>query len=288
MSPILIRMKSFLEQSQASSTVIDEKLIVEFGETCKNILRKQFITGREGAFRLRMSNVGRPLCQLQLEKAGVPAENEPYNNIVKNTYGDLVEALLVFILKASGCNVQDEQIPADLIIGGIDLQGTADIEIDNMIYDIKSASDWSFKHKFGPECSFNTVAKDDAFGYVAQGFLYGWACVKPFGGWIVCNKVTGEINIIETPEHTEDIQKSVWDLVANNIIALVSKKDFKRCFEDVPEKFNRKETGNRYLGFVCSYCSRKNSCWDNLVYCPQPASESKNPKWYYYTHRENT
>ena len=62
-------------------------------------------------------------------------------------------------------------------------------------------------------------------------------------------------------------------------------KPFKRCYDDVAETFRSKPTGNRVLGFVCSYCPYKLPCWgrDKLQLLPQQQSKGKNPKWVWYT-----
>ena len=49
-----------------------------------------------------MSNVGRPLCQLQMEAKGIKGEGQPYNNKMRNTFGDLIEALSIFVMKSAG------------------------------------------------------------------------------------------------------------------------------------------------------------------------------------------
>ena len=37
-----------------------------------------------------------------------------------------------------------------------------------------------------------------------QGFLYAEATGYPFGGWIVVNKSSGEIAIVEVPDWSQD------------------------------------------------------------------------------------
>ena len=56
-----------------------------------------------------MSNVGRPLCQLQMEAKGIKGEGQPYNNKMRNTFGDLIEALAIFVMKSAGVDVKNEQ-----------------------------------------------------------------------------------------------------------------------------------------------------------------------------------
>jgi hypothetical protein len=84
-------------------------LIEQFGEDCKEAIRKQFTNKREKKFRTRMSNAGRPLCQLQMEKKGIKGEGQPYSNKMRNSFGDLIEALSVLILKSAEVNVNSYQ-----------------------------------------------------------------------------------------------------------------------------------------------------------------------------------
>ena len=56
-----------------------------------------------------MSNIGRPLCQLQMEAKGIKGEGQPYNNKMRNTFGDLLEALAIFVMKSSGVEIKNEQ-----------------------------------------------------------------------------------------------------------------------------------------------------------------------------------
>jgi len=74
--------------------------------------------------------------------------------------------------------------------------------------------------------------------------------------------------------------------VENDIIKAIKEgKPFKRCYDDIAETFRSKPTGNRVLGFVCSYCPYKLPCWgrDKLQLLPQQQSKGKNPKWVWYT-----
>ena len=80
---------------------------------------------------------------------------------------------------------------------------------------------------------------------------------------------------------------SVYGMLSQKVKALEDNKPFERCFEDEPETFRKKETGNRVLGEVCSWCDFKFSCWEGLEYKPQPVSSAREPRWLYYTHTED-
>ena len=208
---------------------------------------------------------------------------------MRNTFGDLIEALAVTIIKASGIKVDSTQKSVSYNMDKSKIDGTYDIEIGNSIYDIKSASPYAFEHKFGDEGGFNSIVEDDSFGYLSQGYLYSESENKRFGGWIVINKSTGEWLVTETPTEDEKYKNIAINLSKENLHALDEGKPFRRCFSDIEETFRKIPTGNRVLGIVCSFCPYKFPCWgkDKLQYLPQQQSKGKSPKWVYYTEVNN-
>lgn len=280
--PILQKVQTFLEQAGHRSVKVSDDLIEEFGEVCKSAIRKQFTEERGGKFRLRMSNIGRPLCQLQMEKTGAPAETPDYSFKMKVLFGDLIEASAMLILKASGVDVQSEQ---KAVTHSGEIKGTYDVEIDNKIWDIKSASPFAFDKKFAQ--GFNTVVEDDAFGYASQGFMYADSEDKDFGGWIVINKASGEWVVCEAPELQEEDKKEALALAEKNLKALLNGEKFKRCFTDVEETYkdkdkNVKKTGNRVLSSICGFCDFKRTCWPDAIMHKKVGSTARFPKsvWY--------
>jgi hypothetical protein len=285
MNTILLKVQQYLDNVSKNPVQLDKQLVQEFGEACKNALLKQFEGDRRGKFEPRMSNVGRPLCQLQMEKSGMKGEGQPYNIKMRNTFGDIIEALAILVMKSAGVNITNEQKKLTYKFNGDKIEGRQDVEIDGKVWDIKSASPYSFEKKFGEAGGFNEVVREDSFGYASQGFLYGESQDKKFGGWIVINKSTGEWTICETPSAVEEHKQKAIKLAKDNFKALKDNVPFKKCYDDVAETFRSKPTGNRVLGFVCSYCPYKLPCWgrDKLQLLPQQQSKGKNPKWVWYT-----
>jgi len=285
MNTILLQVQKYLDNVSKSPVKLDTKLVQEFGEACKNALLKQFEEGRRDKFEPRMSNIGRPLCQLQMEAKGVKGEGQPYNVKMRNTFGDMIEALAILVMKSAGIDIKNEQKKVTYKFNGDKIDGRQDVEIDEKVWDIKSASPYSFEKKFGESGGFNEVVREDSFGYASQGFLYGESQSKKFGGWIVINKSTGEWTVCETPASVDEHKQKALKLAKDNFKALKEGKPFKRCYNDVAETFRTKPTGNRVLGFVCSYCPYKLPCWgrDKLQLLPQQQSKGKNPKWVWYT-----
>ena len=82
-------------------------LLSEFAELSKKALEKHF-TRKEEDFRLRMSNVGKPLCQLQMQAKGVEPEKPSHDFIVRMIIGDMLEALVIVLLKAAKIEVKSQ------------------------------------------------------------------------------------------------------------------------------------------------------------------------------------
>ena len=288
MNDILHKVQLYLSKATKEPVEVSDKLVEEFGEACKSALRKQFTGERRSNFRPRMSNIGRPLCQLQMEAQNIKGEGQPYNVKMRNTFGDLIEALSIFVLKSAGVKIEDEQKSVKYKFNGSSIEGRYDVKINKKIWDIKSASPYSFKNKFGEAGGFETVVKDDAFGYVSQGYLYSESEKLPFGGWIVVNKSTGEWVVCETPLIDEEYKVNAIQTAKNNIHSLEKKKPFKKCYSEIEETFRTKKTGNKVLGMTCSFCSYKLPCWGSkLQLLPQQQSQGKNPKWVWYTEVNN-
>ena len=288
MNDILHKVQLYLSKATKEPVDISDKLVEEFGEACKSALRKQFAEERRSGFKPRMSNVGRPLCQLQMEAQNIKGEGQPYNVKMRNTFGDLIEALSIFVLKSAGVEIEDEQKNVKYKFNGSAIEGRYDVKINKKIWDIKSASPYSFKNKFGEAGGFEVVVKDDAFGYVSQGYLYSESEKLPFGGWIVVNKSTGEWAVCETPLIDGEHKVNAIKTAKNNIHSLEKKEPFKRCYDEIEETFRTKKTGNKVLGMTCSFCPYKLPCWGSkLQLLPQQQSQGKNPKWVWYTEVNN-
>ena len=256
-------------------------LFDEFAELSRKALEKHFTRKKED-FRLRMSNVGKPLCQLQMQAKGVEPEKPSHDFIVRMIIGDMLEALVIVLLKAAKIEVKSQHQKVSLGVGDTQIEGEYDIELDDGIYDIKSVSPFSFTTKFNADNGYDKIKQSDSFGYISQGHGYGMAANKPFKGWMAINKTTGEI-VFTDSKHTDEEKKEVYSKIYNTSVALLDEKPFERCFTDVEEVYYSKPTGNRTLGIECSYCPYKHDCWDNLEFRRQLPSKGKNPKWTWYT-----
>ena len=271
------QIEQYLVDALDGETSIDEDIVERFGERCKNALRKQF-NSKKREFTLRMSAIGRPLCQQQLEKEGAKAEPLTPSTKLKFAYGDMIEALIMGVMEGAKVNIESFQEEVSHTTGSTTIKGTLEVIIDGKVYDIKSASQHAFKNKFSRSDGFAKIAEDDAFGYIAQGYLYSSAKDLPFGGWIAYNKETGDIAVCKAPS-SDAYKRSAITKANSNINALVNDAPFKRQFKKVTERYRNKLTGNYTLALNCRYCNFKSACWgDEIVFRKNPKGASF--KWY--------
>jgi len=251
-----------------------QKYVKQFEEA----LTKQ-LTPREDKPRIRMSNVGRLSCQIQQEFAGAPKERMPYNHFMRMLIGDCVEIITRMVLDKSNVNVSSDGDEVELEVQDTKILGTSDIDIDGKVYDIKSASQWMFRNKW--EGGFQALYKSDEFGYVGQLYGYADAQGKKPGGWIVVDKSSGEVKVVDvdaSPDQEAAIRGNreyIVDLISNN-------RPFQRCFEAEEETYFKKPTGGKILHKTCGWCPFKQTCWPEAQYLPSPTSkaQTKPYKWY--------
>jgi len=266
----------YLDKASNGETTVSTSTVNQICKDVRDAVVRQFGGGnKRDGFAFRMSNVGRPSCQLWFDK-NKPQEAlpKPTTFIMNMLLGDIVEAVFKGILKEAGVKYEDsKRVTLDL---GDDTEqrlvtGTYDIAIDGAVDDVKSASDWSYRNKFD---SFDTLKSGDAFGYVGQLAGYAKATGKKAGGWWVVNKANGNIKYV--PAEGIEVDKEVDKIKAN--VNKVSTEKFERCFEPIEETFRGKPTGNKILGVTCGFCSYRKACYPTMKELPQKMSVAKNPK----------
>ena len=281
-NPIELAVHQYLSKVKNADSILSEEIIDQITSDVRTALIKQFVDKRDTKFRLRMSNIGRSYCQLWFDKNKPEKAISPSSNFVINMMiGDIVEAIFKGLLKAAGVSYKDgENVTLDLGSSG-EIKGTPDIIIDDMVDDIKSASPWSYQNKFK---DYESLADKDSLGYVAQLAGYAKAMNKKPNGWWVINKATGEFKHvssngkIDTNKFVAKTKQLIKDLKTNK---------FRRCYEDVPETYRKKPSGNRKLGIECSFCSYRHSCWPNLKERPSVVSQAQEPPMVCYTELNN-
>lgn len=277
--PAELKVYKFFQDAVAGKTSFSSEVADKVASDVKAALMKQFDSGPRDDFRLRMSNIGRPKCQLWFDKNDSEGKEPfPPQFMMNMMLGDIVEAVFKGILRASNVEFQDNENVTLKLKNGREINGEYDMIMEGKLDDVKSASPWSYDNKFD---SFETLAKGDGFGYVSQLVGYAEAAGVDVGGWWVVNKANGKIKYVDASSVDkqsvmEDIQETV-DYIDND-------EPFERCFEPVKETFYKKETGNYVLPRDCTFCSFKFKCHKGLQARPSIPSKAKEPPLQYYTH----
>jgi len=195
---------------------------------------------------LRMSNVGKPNRQLWYDiKSNDEQEDLEPAVMFRFLYGHVVEELLLFFIDLAGHKIesQQEEVNVDGLIGHVDCV------IDDVVIDIKTASDWSFK-KFKE----GRLSQDDPFGYLAQLSAYEHGFNKSGGGFLVANKSTGELCLykpdeLEVPNIKERLVKVRKELEEDS-------PPEERCYPII----EKGKSGNMGLHNSCKWCRHKYQC----------------------------
>ena len=221
-----------------------------FAEQLKILLRRRFSEIR-GERTLRMSNLGRGDRAVWYDIKGTHTKEEmPPHQYIKFLYGDLIELLLLFLVREAGHRIENEQ--KKVVVDGV--VGHTDGIIDGHTVDCKSASSYGFK-KFKDE----TIYNDDAFGYIAQisGYNEGQGLSDRSAYFLVLDKTLGHLCLMEVPPM---MQINVKDRIMRMKAVIASDAPPERCYDPIPEG----KSGNLKLGVACSYCAHKFECWKDM------------------------
>ena len=269
--PAELALHQYMEDAVQGKTEMSEETIEQVSSDIAEALKKQFGSGKKrGDFKLRMSNVGRPTCQLWYDKNKPEvALPKPTTFVMNMMLGDIVEAVFKGLLREAGVKYEEPE-HVTLELDGASVNGTYDIVVNGAVDDVKSASDWSYRNKFE---SYEKLASGDGFGYVGQLAGYAKASGKDVGGWWVVNKANGKFKYV--PASGLDLDKEIAKI--QKTADKVKENKFERCYEPVPEKFRGRETGNKILNDGCRFCSYRFDCWDALTERPSVMSQAKTP-----------
>ena len=163
--PAELAIHSYLGSVVNNKSTFSSETAAQVAEDVREAVLRQFNRTEPKGFRLRMSNVGRPYCQLWFEKnKPETAMPRPTTFVMNMILGDIIEAIFKGILKEAKVEYQDSE-RVTLPLKNANIDGTYDLIIDEAVDDVKSASDWSYKHKFQ---SYKVLKDNDSFGYVGQ------------------------------------------------------------------------------------------------------------------------
>ena len=272
--PAELKLHQFMSDAVKGKTTFSEETAKKIGAEVADAVIRQFGSGKSrDEFRLRMSNIGRPTCQLWFEKnKPETALPKPTTFVMNMMLGDIVEAVFKGLLTESGVDFDDTD-KVTLKVGDSNdtrVSGSYDLIMGGAVDDIKSASDWSYKNKFE---SYDTLKKSDPFGYVGQLAGYAQASDKRAGGWWVVNKANGSFKYVPA---AIDMRKELTKL--KETVEKVNENKFERCFEAVPETYRGKPSGNMVLNDNCRFCDYRFECWPNMQELPSKVSQAREPK----------
>jgi hypothetical protein len=272
--PAELKLHQFMSDAANGKTTFSEETAKRIGAEVADAVIRQFGSGKSrDEFRLRMSNIGRPTCQLWFDKnKPETALPKPSTFVMNMMIGDIVEAIFKGLLTESGVDYEDTD-KVSLPVGDSNdtrVSGSYDLIIDGAVDDVKSASDWSYRNKFE---SYDTLHKGDSFGYVGQLAGYAKASGKRAGGWWVINKANGDFKYVPA---ALEMDKELTKL--KETVEKVNENKFERCFEAVPETYRGKPSGNMVLNDNCRFCDYRFECWPNLQELPSKVSQAREPK----------
>lgn len=197
---------------------------------------------------LRLSNIGKPARQVYYDIAGygpnarwAPETLGPADKL-KFLYGDIVEALFLYLAEEAGHEVTDKQ--KRVVVDGI--VGHLDAKIDGVVTDVKSASRFSF----GKFATGSILNGDDPFGYVLQVSGYAKAEDAPGAIWAIEKERATQVVV---PVPVVDPSPKIAEL--KDVLGRPDPPA--RCYDPVPVG----KSGNEGLPVGCVFCSHKRHCW---------------------------
>lgn len=234
---------------------LPEGLEERFAQRLVALAKSRILAKDERKRVLRISNIGKP-CERQVWLGIHKPELEeklPPEARMKFLYGDMVEELLLFLVEAAGHSVVGRQ---DVVnVEGV--FGSRDVIIDGVLCDVKSASTYSFK-KFQE----GKLGESDDFGYIGQIQTYLEGSLedplledKTRCAFLVMDKTLGHICLDIHPRVEFDVRE-----ITRNKIKMVEGPLPERKWEPEPDG----KSGNMKLNTMCSYCSMKFACHDNI------------------------
>ena len=268
--PAELAINQYLEDATSGKSRMSEETIQQIGKDVMDSVRRQFGGGnKRDEFRLRMSNIGKPTCQLWFAKnKPEKALPKPTTFVMNMLLGDIVEAAFKGIITEAGVAYEDEDNFVQLELNEDIIHGSYDLIMDGALDDVKSASDWSYRNKFE---SYDTLSKGDSFGYIGQLAGYAKATGKKVGGWWVVNKANGNIKYV--PADGLDLDTEIAKI--QDTVDTVNKNEFERCFNPVPETFRGKPSGNTILNPNCKFCDFRFECFPELQELPSKVSQAR-------------
>ena len=149
-----LALHQFMQKASKGESSFSDKTISQVGQDVMDAIKRQFGGGQKrGAFRLRMSNIGRPSCQLWYDK-NKPEVALPFskNFMMNMMLGDIVEAVFKGLLKEAGVQYEDsKKVTLELPSAKIDGSYDVDDELDYINAKIQKLNNNEFERCYEPE-----------------------------------------------------------------------------------------------------------------------------------------
>ena len=244
-----------IEQTLLGLGGVDKAVAEVFGKDMAEIFYQRFHKPAEVRKYLSLSSIGTPCSRKLWYKVNMGDKAEALGAEAIGTffYGDMIEALVIALAKASGHDVKGEQ--TKLNVHGI--IGHRDCVIDGVTIDVKSASKYSFQKFANGELRGN-----DPFGYISQLSSYVYAgrdddlvTDKTSGAFLVVQKDRFKL-CLDRYDFTEELKNKEQEIVAAK--ALVVGRLPEERLPTVPQS---KTSPNTMLDTTCNYCEFRKICW---------------------------
>ena len=116
---VLLKLSNDLHEEVEIKDEDIEKAVEDF----RDALHRQLKPKEKRSFRLRMSNIGRATCQLQMEASGAKSKEKPYNHILRMMLGDFSEIIIMLLMKSTDIPVTGEKSQVELNIAKTPIKG---------------------------------------------------------------------------------------------------------------------------------------------------------------------
>lgn len=228
---------------------VREEDATAFGNALATILKEKLSPKkRDSKGKIWFSTIGKPDRQAWYQYNGYTGEKLEGHTLLKFLIGDLWEAVLIFLSRASGHTVEGDQKRLEL--DGV--TGRQDAVIDGVPTDVKSASTYSFK-KF-KDGSIKQKG-NDPFGYMYQlaGYREAADVLTEEAAFLAADKQNGHLHLLKLDDlELPDAKKRIA-----HVKKMVDGPIPERCYEAEP--FGK--SGNMKLAIGCQYCQFREECW---------------------------
>jgi CRISPR/Cas system-associated exonuclease Cas4 (RecB family) len=236
----------------------DSAITRYLAESISEVAENRFSKPQEPRGYLSLSALGDPCERSLWYKVNMSDKGEPLSAESLGTffYGDLLEAFIIAVVKASGHKVEGEQDRLD--VHGI--KGHRDVIIDGVTVDVKSASSYGFE-KFAK----GSLREDDPFGYISQLSSYVYAgkddpkvTDKKRGAFLAVKKDRFKL-ALDMYDFSKELETKEKEIEQKK--ALVAGDIPEDRLAPVPQS---KTSPNMKLNTKCGYCQFRKICWPEV------------------------